>query len=271
MENPLIPAQQPLAAPQPARVCAYCGARLNPQFYFCTTCATPYKSHQSVLSPVAVATPTDEFLIQQKAPHVWPLFWTYLAVVLGTSILGYFAFGESRPDLTVILSTAALFIATCVFAATHWPSLAAQFKRFGFFHWAAWAGLAALVPLLAINFLYHNWVRSVMDQRSLSDRLAEVGLSDATVIFFFCVCPAILEEVAFRGLVQHWLQVALRPWKAIVVASALFTALHFSVVSFPYLFAVGMVLGWAKWKTGSLYPSILIHFLHNFVVLELFR
>ena len=32
----------------------------------------------------------------------------------------------------------------------------------------------------------------------------------------------------------------------------------------------GNLLGWVKWKTGSLYPSILLHFLHNLIVLEVF-
>jgi membrane protease YdiL (CAAX protease family) len=55
----------------------------------------------------------------------------------------------------------------------------------------------------------------------------------------------------------------------VIVASALFAGMHFSVISFPYLFLVGMLLGWTKWKTQSLYPSMLIHFLHNLIVIEL--
>jgi len=31
-----------------------------------------------------------------------------------------------------------------------------------------------------------------------------------------------------------------------------------------------MLLGWVKWKTNSLYPSMLIHFLHNFIVVMFF-
>ena len=58
---------------------------------------------------------------------------------------------------------------------------------------------------------------------------------------------------------------------AVLIASALFMALHFSVLSAPYLLLVGMLLGWAKLKTGSLYPSMLIHFLHNFIVISFFR
>jgi membrane protease YdiL (CAAX protease family) len=28
---------------------------------------------------------------------------------------------------------------------------------------------------------------------------------------------------------------------------------------------------WTRWRTGSLYPSILIHFLHNLVVVTVFN
>ena len=91
------------------------------------------------------------------------------------------------------------------------------------------------------------------------------------MIVLFCLFPAVVEEIAFRGLVQHWLQTAISPLKAMLPASALFTALHFSVLGAPYLFMVGMLLGWAKWKTGSLYPSMVIHFLHNLVVIEYFN
>ena len=146
----------------------------------------------------------------------------------------------------------------CIFAALHWPALAVQFKRFGFFHWEAWAGLAALVPLLGINFLWHGW---------LLPNIHRPHYAWAAQVLFICILPAVLEETAFRGLVQHWLQVAVKPFYAIVIATALFVALHFTVFSAPYLFAVGALLGWVKWKTGSLYPCMLIHFLHNFAVI----
>ena len=56
----------------------------------------------------------------------------------------------------------------------------------------------------------------------------------------------------------------------LIAMSFLFAAMHFSIASLPYLFLVGMLLGWVKWKTGSLYPSMLIHFLHNLIVIEFF-
>jgi membrane protease YdiL (CAAX protease family) len=85
-----------------------------------------------------------------------------------------------------------------------------------------------------------------------------------------CLIPGITEEIAFRGLIQHWLHTVLRPWRAILLASALFTALHLSILSAPYIFLLGMLLGWVKWKSRSLYPSMLMHIAHNLVLLVVF-
>jgi uncharacterized protein len=270
--QPDAPAQAPPATTvhvmAPPQRCPYCGAPLYGEFYFCLSCATPYKRHDLVLPPVRLAPVPESELIQRKAPHVWPLFWSYMGVVVGAAIVSFFLFGQGQEAFAIILGTAALFVTTSIFGAIHWRSLAVQLKRIGFLNWAAWAALGMLAPLLALNYGYHGALKALGARGGLEvKQLLETGLSWGGILFFLCVCPAVLEELAFRGLVQHWLQVALRPWRAMVLASALFTILHFSVLSAPYLFLVGMLLGWAKWKTGSLYPSMLIHFAHNLVAL----
>jgi len=254
---------------EPQTHCSYCGAPLDPAYYFCLRCATPYQSVESVLPPLHVAAPTAGVLIEKKAPHVWPLFWTYVAVAVATAVVCLFAFGEGRSGLRLLLQSVVLFVTTCVFAVIHWRSLAVQLKRTGLLHPVAWLGLLALAPLLAVNYVYHGFLLELLgdDVRLPTQELRESGIDEASLIFLICVLPAVLEEIAFRGLVQHWLHVAIRPVTAMVLASALFTAMHASILSAPYLFAVGMLLAVVNWKTRSLYPCILIHFLHNFVVL----
>ncbi len=256
----------------PAETCAYCGASLEPGYYFCLTCATPYKAVESVLPRPRPAYLSDGRLIAKKAPHVATLFWTYFAVVVGAAVIGFVLFRADEPALMLVLQAGCLFITTCIFAVRHWPSLVVQFKRFGFQHRAALVGFLVLPVLLLINYLYHGWVMRTLggEGSPLLSRLRESGLGEPALILLICASPAILEEIAFRGLVQHWLSIAIRPFHALVLASVLFTILHFSVISAPYLFAVGMLLGWTKMKTGSLYPSMAIHFLHNLIVLEFF-
>jgi membrane protease YdiL (CAAX protease family) len=268
------PSPQPSPAPQryaPPQRCGYCQAPLNAFFYFCTGCGMPYKDVTTVLSPEIPRQLSEGELIRMKAPSVWPMFWTYVGVLTVCLIMGLSGSFDQRPELGMLFQMGMLFATTCVFAAMYWTSLSTQLLRLGFFSWEAWFAIGFLVPMLGINYLYHEML--VEMARELPQFKPPVSIKTVLTdpvfrVVSFAVFPAVIEEVAFRGLIQHWLQTALKPWRAIVLASFLFAILHFNVLSLPYLFGVGMLLGWTKWKTNSLYPSMLIHFLHNLVVVE---
>lgn len=208
-----------------------------------------------------------------KAPGVWPLTMTFAAVVFLTSLFVFFLFREDNPALSLFVMDTVIFVVTAIFATIYWRTLVAQFRILGFNKPAAWLCLTLLVPALLVNFGISLMFQYLLQDMEIPDYLQEIrdsGVSEATLIFSFCVLPAVTEEIAFRGLVQHWLHLALRPWRAILLASAIFAGIHFDVVFFPYFLGVGVLLGYSKWKTGSLYPAMLIHFLHNLVVIELF-
>ena len=274
MENEIIPSPGPDAVPpvqsQAQEFCRYCAAPLHRAFYFCLACGTPYQHPDNVVPVERPLALTEGMLIQRKVPQVWTLFWTFCGVIIGTAVLCFLIFRDREIGLHMLIQSAILFVVTLVFASIHWKSLAVQFKRIGFLQWEPYAALIALAPLLAINYYYHSWIQTLPGVEDPMTKLHEDQLGMGVMVVLMCVVPAILEEISFRGLVQHWLQTALRPWRAILLASALFTALHFTILSFPYLFCVGMLLGWTKWKTGSLYPCMLIHFLHNYVVIAYF-
>jgi membrane protease YdiL (CAAX protease family) len=266
------PESFPIAPVAAQHFCAYCGCPVKTQFYFCTNCAAPWQPPEAVLPIIRPIPPTEGELIAASAPHVLPLFWTYFIVVLAAAIIGSAAFSKDRPDLRLFFESIAITLTTGFFAAFHWKSLVPQFQRLGFNSRHAWIALALLFPALGLNFAWHKMITYVYPEATDSmNSLRQLHLSRLTMITLFCIFPAITEEIAFRGLVQHWLVSAIRPMRALLIASALFMALHFSVLSAPYLLLVGMLLGWAKLKTGSLYPSILIHFLHNFIVISFFR
>jgi membrane protease YdiL (CAAX protease family) len=250
--------------------CGYCKMKLDPFFYFCLGCGTPYRRLEDLLPSMPPPVLTEGEMIRRKAPVVWPMFWSYCVVVLVCSFVVAFFDESGRAGLGLLICDLTLFVTTCIFGAAFWRSLAAQFRQFGFNRLAAWSALALLVPLLGINFAYHSLLESVFSLEGSMwwDQLSESGVSRMSLIFSFCVLPALTEEVAFRGLIQHWLATAIKPVRALWLSSFLFAALHFSVLSFPYLFMVGLLLGWAKWKSRSLYPCFAIHFLHNYFVLE---
>jgi len=75
----------------------------------------------------------------------------------------------------------------------------------------------------------------------------------------------VAEELFFRGILQNVLLVLVRSrWVTILLASLAFGAVHVSQFhTIPALVALGILLGWAYEKTGSLVPPILVHSLFN--------
>ena len=82
-------------------------------------------------------------------------------------------------------------------------------------------------------------------------------------LIVIALIPAVGEELTFRGVVQQGLTRRMNPHVAILIASAIFSFIHFQFYGFlPRLF-LGMVLGYMFYVSGSLWISMLMHFLNN--------
>lgn len=91
-------------------------------------------------------------------------------------------------------------------------------------------------------------------------------------LFVMALAPAIFEEVLFRGALQpllvNWTR---KPWLGILIASIVFSAVHFSYFGFLPRIALGLILGYLFYYGGNLWYSILLHFLNNgFIVVQLY-
>lgn len=74
--------------------------------------------------------------------------------------------------------------------------------------------------------------------------------------------PALCEETVFRGLMLGGLR-RLGMTRAIVISALLFGLAHSSIYRLLPTFALGLIFGYAVWRTGSIFCSILIHALNN--------
>lgn len=80
---------------------------------------------------------------------------------------------------------------------------------------------------------------------------------------FVAVIPAILEEIAIRGVLLQPLR-RFGDGFAIVVSAVIFSLLHGNMVQIPYTVIAGIYFGYVMVATGSLWPSIILHFFNNF-------
>ncbi len=82
-----------------------------------------------------------------------------------------------------------------------------------------------------------------------------------------CLVPAIVEEVAFRGVIQTRLQKVLTSSEALILQAIFFSVLHLFPINFPSHFVMGLAFGLVRQRTGSLYPGMVMHAIWNAGVL----
>jgi uncharacterized protein len=256
-------------------ICEGCKAPLSPYLYFCSICGRPFRAPESVTGHFKAYIPQGEEAIRLKVPQVWTMFWVFFSVLFTTWLISIpFDVSENEEYLpfVIFVSEALLLLVTGIYAFRYRQILKTKFSLAGLTNRWFWICLGLLIPTLLFNYFWHSMIlafqegESSLEYSSLKDRLG-----DMLMILLFCVLPGLLEEIAFRGLLQSWLMVALKPASALVLASALFAGIHCSMVSMPPLFLAGLLLGLAHYKTQCLWPSIIIHFLHNLIVIYCFN
>lgn len=80
------------------------------------------------------------------------------------------------------------------------------------------------------------------------------------------VCAPIGEEMFFRGfLFMGWMHSPLGGWGTVVSTSLIWALIHqqYDLFGMGLIFVVGLLLGYSRLRTGSIYPAIVMHALMN--------
>jgi membrane protease YdiL (CAAX protease family) len=198
----------------------------------------------------------------------------WLAFVGVVAAAGYAntIFGEDPPDdLLYEYTTAAglivqsgIFLGILLLIVLHLP----KGQLFGLRQPVSWRqalGLAAgsLVAVWILNLALSPVLDAGEEQGLLpeewqSDRVAAFVAVGLTITFL----GPVVEELMFRG-VGFALLAPYGKWVAILGTGILFGALHGLLIAFPILAAFGVILGWLRWRTGSVYPCMLLHIVFN--------
>lgn len=101
-----------------------------------------------------------------------------------------------------------------------------------------------------------------------SDRYLAAGWPLWGAFAIVSITPALVEELAFRGVIQSGLERVFQAREAWLIQAALFSVLHLMPIVFPSHFAMGLCFGWMRLRSRSLYPGMLLHAAWNALVLS---
>lgn len=100
--------------------------------------------------------------------------------------------------------------------------------------------------------------------------LGDPNLPLWVVLLGVSITPAVCEELFFRGVVFSGLR-RLGVWPAILISALLFGFAHASIYRMLPTLALGIVLAWLAWRSGSIVPPMIVHAMNNGLVVWLAR
>jgi len=134
-------------------------------------------------------------------------------------------------------------------------------------------GALSLLSIYALSFAFVQLLSLVTDEnptceQGLAPTEWDGSRAGAFAAFFVAVVfvGPFVEELIYRGL-GFALLAPFGTWTAILATGVLFGAAHGLVVALPPLVVFGIVVAWLRSRTGSIYPTVLVHSAFNGIAL----
>jgi membrane protease YdiL (CAAX protease family) len=172
--------------------------------------------------------------------------------------------GQSKLSTGMYIASLSLFslVVIVVFAWCRWTPVNRKYMRsrpWVVLIWSALAALGAILPSL--------WLQDVLPElpNFIEDEFEDI-LSNRWGYFAVGLFAPIAEEFVFRGAaLRSLLNGTRKPWVAIILSALLFSLAHLNPAQMLHAFLVGLLLGWMYWRTGSIIPGIVYHWVNNTV------
>jgi membrane protease YdiL (CAAX protease family) len=227
-----------------------------------------------------------------KRPRIWKFWGTCLwglfvfaAMFVGQlAVVGWFLLRREGPvdiasaihvvsgGLTISLSVimglpavlAALWIAIRVSRTSFADYLALR--------WTSWTNLLIGVAAMVVLVMGWDLLSRAAGRDAAPGFMMEVLKSAQAdgalwlLVIAFCVAAPITEEFFARGfLYRGWSESFLGPAGAILLSSVAWTALHlqYDWFFFGEVFSIGLLLGYIRYRSGSIWLTVILHGLNN--------
>jgi membrane protease YdiL (CAAX protease family) len=125
--------------------------------------------------------------------------------------------------------------------------------------WCVVAALGAIIPSV--------WIQEHMPELpNIAEDTFDMIMKDRWGYLAVGLLAPLGEEMVFRGAVlRSLLQWCSKPWVAIAISALIFAAAHMNPAQLPHAFLIGLLLGWLYYRTDSIVPGMVYHWINNSV------
>lgn len=160
-----------------------------------------------------------------------------------------------------ILTMAVFLLAKWSVVSRHWVRTRPWFVLF----WCVLAALGAIIPSV--------WLQEHMPELpNIVEGEFDMIMKNRWGYVIVGLLAPLAEEMVFRGAVlRSLLQWKSNPWIGIVVSALLFAMIHMNPAQMPHAFLIGLLLGWMYWRTDSIVPGVVYHWVNNTVAYVMYN
>jgi len=186
------------------------------------------------------------------------------------SFMDFITFASNQNIMSLIMILYSLLVAVPFIFWYQWKykgNLLAQPKTF--LHPLKLIACIVIVPgvqflasyvMSGIALIYPKSLEQYTDLLKNAGLTGDIGI---VMILYSVVFAPIAEEFLFRGITMRSFRKILPFWIANILQALLFGIFHMNLIQGAYAFLLGLFLGYFCERGGSIYYSILIHFLFN--------
>lgn len=138
--------------------------------------------------------------------------------------------------------------------------------------WTVPAAMVLAVALLPSVVLLHELLQRLypINPELLKYQSMLQGIDPWSKLLVMALAPAICEEIAFRGFILSGFRHVGSSWRAIVWAAVFFGMSHgIAIQQAIAAVLIGLVIGYLAVQSGSIFPGMAFHVVHNGIVVAL--
>lgn len=170
---------------------------------------------------------------------------------------------SSQPMGLIVVSALTSLLVIIVFASLRWSPFSRQYIRT-----RPWSALVWVALLACGTIIPSAWMLEVADfkmDKGIEDVLTHI-LSRPEGYFVVGILAPLGEEMVFRGaILRSLLNIFDKQWAwvAIVISALSFGLVHGNLAQGFHATLIGLLLGWMYWRTDSIVPGIVFHWINN--------
>ena len=201
---------------------------------------------------------------------------TIWLVVKGTTVstaLNQVATGMLANDgmALAIITAASSVVTILVFMLLRWSPFSRTYLRsrpWGVLFWVFVLTFGTIIP--------SEWLLEQLDMempKSMQHMFEQIMSTPVGYVAIGLLAP-LAEEMVFRGaILRVLLKVFDRRWHwlPIVISAVLFGAVHGNMAQFLHAMLLGLLLGWLYYRTDSIVPGVVLHWVNNSIAYVIFN